>query len=121
MKRGSSVRLIGWPSGLVGASSTSVIALLPALRADAGGGRSGRAFAHRDCGGLHGRDDVVVAGTSADIPFERMTDGRLVGVAVAGQEVRRDHDHAGGTEPALEAVLLPERRLERMERLAARH
>src|SRR6476659_8648551 len=99
MKRGSSVRLIGCPSGLVGASSTSVMALLPALRAGAGSCRSGGAFAHRPRGGLHGRDDVVVAGTAADVPFQRVPDGRLVGVAVAGEEVRRDHDHAGGAEP----------------------
>src|SRR5258706_29781 len=60
--------------------------------------------------------DVVVAGAAADVAFELVPDGLVVErVALAGHHVDRGHDHAGGAEAALQAVILAERFLHRVQ------
>ena len=76
-------------------------------------------IAHGRGGGADGRDDVVVTGTAADVAGDGVPDLVVGRVAVAGQQVGGGHDHARGAEAALQAVLLPERGLERMERVLA--
>src|ERR1700742_4708421 len=64
----------------------------------------------------HGLDDVVVAGASADIAFELVADGGLVEFAAMPlHDVDRRHDHARGAVAALQAVIVAERRLHRMQ------
>src|SRR5471030_1978619 len=103
MKRGSSTRLTEAPM-------TSVIigGLLSVVSADRGGSpgsEGGGGLADR-------RDDVLVAGAAAQIAFDPVADLVVRGIRVAGEQVRGGHDHAGGTEAALEAVFLPERILD---------
>src|SRR5271156_2788826 len=66
---------------------------------------------------LHHRlHDVVVAGAAADIAFELVADRRLVYVrTLAVDDIDRRHDHSGSTEPALQAVIVLERLLHRMQ------
>src|SRR6478752_1455675 len=88
--------------------------------------RSLRVRAGRRCGtGLHRRggladrgDDVLVARAAAVVALERVADLAVGRLGVPGEEVGRDHDHARRAEAALEAVLLPERLLQRMEAVA---
>src|SRR6266581_6519898 len=64
-------------------------------------------------------DDVLVAGAAAEITFELLADGVVAEVvALAVDDVDRGHDHAGGAEAALQAVMLAERLLHRMQRRA---
>src|SRR6267143_6364266 len=64
-------------------------------------------------------DDVLVAGAAAEIAFEFLADGVVAEVvALAVDDVDRGHDHAGGAEAALQAVMLAERLLHRMQRRA---
>src|SRR3954447_25661795 len=103
MNRGSSTRLTGAPRTSV---TTSLL-----LRRDGGGGP----FAH-DASGLADREhDVVVARAAADVALDGVPDLVVGRVVVAGQQVRGRHDHPRRAEPALQAVLLPERVLERVE------
>src|ERR1044071_5259795 len=60
-------------------------------------------------------DDVVVAGAPAQVALEPVADFALAGIRVGSTQIGRAHDHAGGTEPALQAVMLAERGLHRME------
>src|ERR1700747_278938 len=61
-------------------------------------------------------DDVVVAGAAADIALEFFADGPLLErVALAVPQVDRGHDHAGRAEAALQAMVLAERLLHRMQ------
>src|SRR5687767_3825534 len=111
MKRGSSVRLTGLPrtDPMAGGSSTSVIGRLPS-HAD----RDGPGFAVGGRGRADRRDDVLVAGAAADVPFDGVADLVVGRVVVAGEQVGGGHDHPRRAEAALEAVLLPERGLEGM-------
>src|SRR4029077_18521807 len=61
-------------------------------------------------------DDVVVAGTAAEVALEPQSDLLLGRGGVALEQLLRRHDHARGAEAALEAMLIPERLLQRMER-----
>src|SRR5215467_7103582 len=64
-------------------------------------------------------DDVVVAGAAAEIALEFLADGLLVEVvALAVDDVDRGHDHARRAEAALQAVVLAERLLHRVQLLA---
>src|ERR1700733_9909715 len=67
------------------------------------------------------QNDVLVAGAAAQIAFELFADG-VVGqiVALAVDQIDRRHDHAGRAEAALQAVMLAERLLHRMQRRAVR-
>jgi len=60
-------------------------------------------------------DDVLIAGAAAEIAIERVADFLLGGVGVAFEELAGSHDHAGGAEAALEAVLVPESLLDGVE------
>src|SRR5690349_21546395 len=60
--------------------------------------------------------DVMVAGATAQIAVELVTDGLVVEiVALAIHHVDRSHDHARRTEAALQAVMLAEGFLHRMQ------
>src|SRR6187397_701162 len=139
MKRGSSLRLTEWPmppiSGLVRSSrSVSVVmSVLPSagrggfggdrlaidrLGGDDGGGLGGREFS----GGLLDRlDDVHVAGAATKVAADPLPDLGFVRVGVLGEEPSGLHDHPRRTEATLEAVLIPERLLERVEGRLAGH
>src|SRR6186997_1723974 len=131
MKRGSSLRLTEWPmppiSGLV-RSSRSVSVVMTSL-SSAGRGRFGgdRLAVDRlsgdDRGGLGGRefsgglldrlDDVHVARATTEVAADALADLR--------EEPGRLHDHPRRAEAALQAVLIPERLLERMKGRLAGH
>jgi hypothetical protein len=68
------------------------------------------------CAGRDRLHDVLVAGAAAEIAFELLAD-RMVGQVVtpAVDDIDRGHDHAGGTEAALQAVMLAKRFLHRMQ------
>src|SRR6187397_1451553 len=122
MNRGSSLRLTEWPmppiSGLVRGSASVVIFVTPRstgrdrLCAGLGLGRGGH------LGGrlLDGFDDVHVAGAAAQVAADALADLRVRGVRVLADQPRGLHDHPRRTEAALEAVLVPEGLLERVER-----
>src|SRR5262247_1467870 len=101
MKRASSLRATEWPSPL-----TSVAISAPLLH---GLGRA-----------LHGLDDVLVAGAAADVPRQRPTNLFLAGVGILGEQRARREHHPGRAKPSLEAVLLVERGLHRMQLRALR-
>src|SRR2546428_694327 len=69
-------------------------------------------LARRVVDGLH---DVHVTGAAAEIPGDRLTDLLLRRRGVRGEEADRGHHHSRGAEPALQAVLLVEALLDRME------
>src|SRR5437667_5286962 len=80
-----------------------------------GGERRRAAGAHRPRRFADGGDDVLVAGTAAEVALDGVADLVVGRIGVARQKVGGGHDHARRTEAALEAMLLPERGLERME------
>src|SRR6185437_575328 len=76
---------------------------------------------HAPGGIQHRLDDVVIAGAAADIAFELLPDGGLVELAtMALDDIDRRHDHARGAVAALQAVIVAERRLHRMQLVALR-
>src|SRR6266542_285835 len=111
MNRGSSRRLMRAPK-------TSVAMAFASSSATRGTGRVGRADTRSHCDrGLPNRGhDVVIARTATDVALDGVPDLVVRGVRVVADQLRGGHDHARSAEPALEAVLLPERRLERVER-----
>ena len=66
-------------------------------------------------------DDVLVAGAAAEVALDGVADLVIGGIRGPPQEVGSGHDHPRGAEPALEAVVLPERGLERMEPIGRGH
>src|SRR3954467_9262260 len=70
--------------------------------------------------GLHGRDDVLVAGAAAEVPLQPLADLLLGRVRVLLQEADRRHDHPRCAEAALQAVLLVEGALDGVQ-LAVLH
>ena len=66
-------------------------------------------------GVLHGLDDVVIAGTAAEVAGETVSDLGLGRAWVLLEQVVRRHDHAGCAEAALEPVHLPEAFLKRVQ------
>ena len=67
-------------------------------------------------GGVLNRfDDVVVAGATAEVALEAEANRFLVGVGLVLQQANGRHDHAGGAVAALQAVLLPEAFLDRVQ------
>src|SRR5258708_17105427 len=56
-------------------------------------------------------DDVVIAGTAAQIAVEVRPDGGLIRMRDAPEQIDRRHDHAVGTEPAMQLVMLVKRGL----------
>src|SRR2546428_896231 len=79
------------------------------LRARGGGGATGES---------HSRDDVLIAGTAAQIPGERLADLALVGIGVLAQERDERHEDARSAEAALQPRRLAECGLERIQRIA---
>src|SRR5215468_9757225 len=65
--------------------------------------------------GRHRLDDVVIAGTAAQIAVEIGPYGGLVRMRDAPDEIDCRHDHAGRTEPALQRMMLVKRRLHGMK------
>src|SRR6267378_945705 len=64
----------------------------------------------------HRLDDVVVPGAAADVAFQLVPDGCLVELAaIAVHDIDRRHDHARGAIAALQAVIVAERRLHRVQ------
>src|SRR5437879_5240313 len=102
MNRGSSRRLIAAPntSTAIAIASPSV----PGAGRRRGGGGPHRDRRRADCG-----HDVLVARAAADVAFDRVPDLLVGRVRGSRKKIRRSHDHAGGTEAALQAVVLPER------------
>src|SRR5262249_40862998 len=74
--------------------------------------RHARGLAQCAGGGLNGVDDMLVARAPAEVAFEPVPDLLLARVGLAREQLTAGHDHARGAEPALEAVLRPERVLE---------
>src|SRR4051812_23169531 len=64
--------------------------------------------------GLHGLDDVVVAGAAAEIALETMADLIVRRARMLLQEARRRHDHPRRAVAALQRVVLLEGALHRM-------
>src|SRR5712691_5587817 len=62
-----------------------------------------------------GLNDIDVAGAAAQIAFQRELDLVVRGIRVLLQQVHGLHDHAGRAEAALQAVLLPETLLHRVQ------
>src|SRR5437016_4146515 len=69
-------------------------------------------LARRVVDGLH---DVHVTGAAAEVPGDRLADLQLGRRGVRGEEPDRGHHHSRRAEPALQAVLLMEALLDRME------
>ena len=67
------------------------------------------------CGVLNGVDDVLIAGAAAEIAGNAFADLALGGRRVVVEQVDAGHDHAGRAESALQAVLLPEALLQRVQ------
>src|SRR5947209_17437426 len=112
MKRGSSLRFIECPmpqtSALVrGESSRGVPSFVVAMVASLLAKLRGRV--------LHGLDDVDVAGAATEVARDRAADLVLAGVLVVLEQRAAGHHHAGRAEAALQAVLLHEAFLHRMQ------
>ena len=77
---------------------------------------------HRLGRGQDGLHDVLVAGAPAEVALEADADGGLVERAFAlPDQAVGGHDHARGAVPALQAVVLVERLLERVHPVLAGH
>src|SRR5262245_47394888 len=106
MKRWSSLRRTGAPipvalTGILLGCSIGLL-LPPADRRRKASLLGGLAHAaHAGRARPHGGDDVVIAGTAAQVAFQPLAHRVLVElVALAVYEVNRRHDHAGGAEAA---------------------
>src|SRR3989442_12174242 len=64
---------------------------------------------------LHRVDDVLVAGTAAQIPAQCLADLRFIGARVLAQERHERHQDAGGAEAPLQRLRLPEAALRRVQ------
>src|SRR5712692_1304321 len=110
MKRGSSLRRTEWPkpwiTGAAGASGMGVTQLLRTHRGLA-------AQLRRPV--LNGFDDVDVAGAAAQIARDPPTDLLLGRIGVGSEQRFRAEEHARRAESALQAVLLEETLLQRVE------
>src|SRR5882757_9766593 len=74
---------------------------------------------HAPGGIQHRLDDVVIAGAAADVALEFLPHGGLVeAAAMARHDVDRGHDHARRAIAALQAMIVAERGLHRMQFVA---
>src|ERR1019366_2418274 len=98
-------------SGVVWSGVSVVIAISPP---STGGGRFGRRSRGPHLRGrlLDRLDDVHVTGAAAEVPADPLPDLVVRRVRLLFQQPGRLHDHARRTEPALHAVLIPERLLQ---------
>src|SRR2546423_7279304 len=76
----------------------------------------GRGTAHGPGRGGDGLDDVHVTGAAAEVALEALADLVVGRARVLLQQVRGGHDEAWRAVAALEAVLVPERLLDRVQR-----
>src|SRR4029077_8840932 len=106
MKRGSSLRFMEWPMPQTSAEVRRGC-MAPPLLSRVGAQLLGRV--------LDGFDDVDIAGAAAEIAGDRLADLRLARIGVLLQEGVAGQHHAGRAVAALEAMLLPEAFLDRME------
>ena len=74
-----------------------------------------RRVRHRLGGGADRDDDVLVPGAATEVALDRVADLVVGRIRVTVEQVDGGHDHARRAEAALQAVLLPEGRLHRME------
>ena len=81
-------------------------------------GLSGRCFfsAHLRTRPLHGLDDIVITGATAQITGDAPTDLILCRVVVVFEEFHATHDHARRAEAAMQPMVFLEPFLEWMER-----
>src|SRR5712692_7013973 len=63
----------------------------------------------------HGGHDAGIAGAAAEMPAEHLDHLGLGRMRVAAKEIGERHQDAGGTEPALQRVIVLERLLQRIE------
>src|SRR5690349_16904326 len=101
MSRGSSRRRMRLPTRV------SVLVMVVAMLVSSG--------SCLGCRGFDRVDDVLVAGATAEIAFEAVPDFLFSRVRIPFEQLSRGHDHAGRAEAALQAVLIPERLLDRMQ------
>src|SRR5881409_732710 len=101
MNRGSSRRLMDLPNRRV---SVAVAIGATSLRSG-----------HVLRGPLNLLHDVVVARAPAQIAFELVTDELFGGLGITLEQLVGGQDHTGCAEPALQAVLLPEALLDRVQ------
>src|SRR5262249_45515495 len=73
-------------------------------------------LAHRGRALLHGLDDVVIAGATAQIALELLPDRLFGRLRMTLDEVDGAHHHPRRAEPALQPLTFLERRLHRMHR-----
>src|SRR6185436_16195586 len=78
-------------------------------------GPTSLASAHALRARAHGLDDVVVARAAAQVALEPVADLVLAGVRIAAAQIDRAHHHAGRAEAALQAVVLAEGGLHRVQ------
>src|SRR5260221_13326415 len=114
MKRGSSLRRTEWPKPRTGAAGASGMALTHFLGARLLGTHRGLA-AQRGRSVLNGFDDVHVARAAAQIARDTSPDFFLGRIGRRRKQRLRAQQHARRTEPALQAVLLEEALLQRVQ------
>src|SRR6516225_402553 len=100
MSRGSSRRRMRLPTNV----SVLVVVAIPGLLLSGAG-----------CGGFHCVDDVLVSGAAADVALEPVANLLFAGSGVTVDNLLGGHDHPRSAESALEAVLVPEGFLYRIE------
>src|SRR5207245_3620475 len=84
---------------------------------DRGGGFDflARLGGHGSRGGLDRLDDVLVAGAAAEVPLDPQPDLLLGWLRIAFQQLLGRHDHARRAVAALQAMLVPEGLLQRVQ------
>jgi hypothetical protein len=78
-------------------------------------------FPRLGSGGTDGRYNVLISGAPAKIAFQPMSNFVVAGVGIALNQLSRRHNHAGGAEAALKAMLLPEALLDGVQITILRH
>src|SRR5438876_11338004 len=101
MKRGSSVRLTGVPR----TSTAVVFSSTLCLRGD----RRRGAGPHRPRRFADGGDEVLVAGTAAEVALDGVADLVVERIGVAREMVGGRHDHGRRADAAVEATVPPDR------------
>ncbi len=125
ISRGSSLRRMAWPTwfdagawrwSAVYAATSLISAATPPPPTSSSLMTRLRIDPPLHLGGVeHRLDDVVVAGATAQVALQPVADLLLGGVGVLGQQAGGGHDHPRGAVAALEAMVVPEGLLDRME------
>src|SRR5271156_5363455 len=101
MNRRSSLRLMGWPMPPISGDVRQLPIFAP--------------FVHLAGGKLHRLDDVLVSRTAAQVAGDSPTNLFLRGIWILRQQCVGGHQHARGTESALQTVLFLESLLQGMQ------